>query len=124
MKKHLLIGTALLVATSAFSQSSKLVKPTGIIEVKTRKVDFSEPAQSSASFTGPTNQIKQKINPNPNKVAGITAFTKTGNIFSYLYATSKPLQYNKALNAMSFLSRKSSTYTAARSLDTPDPTDN
>ncbi len=111
MKKHLLIGTALLVATGAFSQNSARVKPSGIAEIKSRKVDFSETSfsQSSTIFTGPTKQIKHKVN--ANKIAAATIFTGAMNVFSYLYAQSKPLQYNKALNAVSFLSRKSTTYT-------------
>jgi hypothetical protein len=114
MNKHLLIGSVLLVAMGAFSQNGKLVRPSGIIEGKFKKVDFSEvsTSQSSSLFTGPTKQIKHKYN-NGNKTTAVNAtiFTGAMNVFSYLYAQANPLQYNKSLNAISFLSRKSSTYT-------------
>lgn len=117
MNKHLLIGSALLVAISAFPQNGKLVKPSGIAEGKLKKVDFNEVSisQSSTLFTGPTKQIKHKYNNNANKTTAVSAtmFTGAMNVFSYLYGQANPLQYNKALNAVSFLSRKSSTYTAS-----------
>ncbi len=110
MKKHLLIGTALLVATSAFSQNARLTKPTGIIETKRNLNFYDESAsQNSSAITGPTKSIKHVIN--ANKVATSNIFTGSHNVFGYLVSQSTPLQYNKGVNAVSMIARKSPTYT-------------
>lgn len=51
--------------------------------------------------------------PNSQKIAAVTVnrFTGSMNAFGILYSESKPLQYNSYVNAISFIHRKSSTYT-------------
>ena len=110
MKKHLLIGTALLVAIGAFSQNSRLTKPTGFAPISTRNLDKQESTITNAqTFTGPVKSIKHAIN--GNKVAASNIFTGSMNVFGYLVSQSQPLQYNKGVSAVSFIARKSPTYT-------------
>lgn len=114
MKKHLLIGTALLVAMGAFSQNGRLAKPNGFIESTPRNADKQDItiANSSAStFARPVKTVKHVIN--GNKVAAANIFTGSMNVFGYLVSQSTPLQYNKGVNAVSFIARKNGTYTAS-----------
>lgn len=112
MKKHLLIGTALLVAISAYPQSAKMAKPTGVLPMTPKKLDFNENASNKQStvFTGPVKKSVNAINGNA-KTAAISYFTGSMNVFGYLVSQSKPLQYNAGLNAVSFVGRKSQYYT-------------
>lgn len=112
MKKHLLIGTALLVAMGAFSQNGRLAKPDGFSNTMPRNVDKNESTITNASaITGPVRTAKHVIN--GNKVAASTRFTGSMNVFGYLVSQSQPLQYNKGVNAVSFIARKDGTYTAS-----------
>jgi hypothetical protein len=114
MKKHLLIGTALLVAISAFPQSAKVTKPSGVLPMTPKKLNFDENASQKQTtvFTGPIKKSVKAVNGNA-KVSSINIFTGSMNAFGYLVSASKPLQYNAALNAVSMVARKNGTYTAS-----------
>lgn len=115
MKKHLLIGSALLVAISAFSQNGKLAKPNGIIQISPKKIDFKEGGSTnSTTFTGPIKKAKPAINSNQKVSAvAVNMFTGSMNVFGYIVSQSDPLQYNPGVNAVSFVARKNGTYTAS-----------
>jgi hypothetical protein len=114
MKKHLLIGTALLVAISAYPQSGKMVKPSGVAPMTPKKLTFDENASQKQAtvFTGPVKKSVKSVNGNA-KVSSINLFTGSMNAFGYLVSQSRPLQYNPALNAVSMVARKNGTYTAS-----------
>ncbi len=111
MKKHLLFIIALLATISASSQNSRLTKPNGFINAAPRNVDKETNVTNASVITGPVKTIKHVIN--GNKVAASNIFTGSMNVFGYLVSQSKPLQYNKGVNAVSFIARKSPTYTAS-----------
>jgi hypothetical protein len=115
MKKHLLIGTALLVAISAYPQNGRLSKPNGIAQITTKKLDYNEnTSQNSSTFTAPVKHAKPAIK-NSFKIAAVTAnmFTGSMNVFGYLVSNSRSLQFNPGVSAVSFVARKSATYTAS-----------
>jgi hypothetical protein len=97
-----------------YSQN-RMSKPSGILESRLKNYDLQESSLqnvSSNTFTGPVKQVKHKINP-AFKVAACNQFTGSMNVLGYLISQEKPLQYNKAVNAVSMIARKSSTYTAS-----------
>jgi hypothetical protein len=115
MKKHLLIGSALLAAISAYPQSGKMVKPSGIIENTPKKV-YTEASASQHQTTvinGPVKKSLKAVNGNAKVSSAITRFTGSMNVFGYLVSQSRPLQYNGSLNAVSMITRKDGTYTAS-----------
>lgn len=114
MKKHLLIGSALLVAISAYPQSAKLVKPSGIVSTTPKKLDYNENAtqRQATVFNGPIKKSVKAVNSNA-KTSSIIPFTGSMNVFGYLVSNSKPLQYNAGVNAVSMVARKNGTYTAS-----------
>jgi hypothetical protein len=117
MKKYLLFGSAFIVAMSAYSQNARMVKPSGVLESKMKRYDFVEPSLSQSStstFQTPIKKAKSVVKPNNgNKVAAANLFTGSMNILGYLLPEQEPLGYNPAVNAVSFIARKSTTYSAS-----------
>lgn len=113
MNKPLLLGSALLVAISAYPQNGKL-KPSGILESKPKYFNVIEQAsQNSSTPIGPVKQIKSK-HASDAKIAAVgTRFTGSMNVFSYLVSQSKSLCYNPGVNAVTFVARKSPFYVAS-----------
>ncbi|MGZ3920220.1 MAG: hypothetical protein ACXVC7_08015, partial [Bacteroidia bacterium] len=115
MKKQLLLGSALLAAITAFPQNGRTKpQPHGMVK-GFEKISFV--AADPAASTAPTVANKAV---EPEIAAGTTSssatWTKIGgslNIFGVLVSQSKPLHYNDNLNAVSFIHRKSASYTAA-----------
>lgn len=111
MNKPLLLGSALLVAISAFPQNGKL-RPSGFAEVKAKNLNVIESTVlNSSTVSGPVKQINHKSG-DASKISVVTAsrFTGSGNVFSYLVSQSKPLCYNPGVNAITFIHRKSPFY--------------
>lgn len=116
MKKHLLIGSALLAAISAYPQSGKMVKPSGILEITPKKVYTEENASQHQAtvINGPVKKSLKAVNGNAKISANpINRFTGSMNVFGYLVSQSRPLQYNAGVNAVSMVARKDGTYTAS-----------
>jgi hypothetical protein len=113
MNKHLLLGSALLAAISAYPQSGKLTKPSGAIEIKKKtEINESSTSNASSSFSGTVKQVKHQVFGNAKTtVVTCNLFTGSMNAFGYLVSQSKPLTYNPALGTVAFIARKSSTYT-------------
>lgn len=111
MNKPLLLGSALLVAISAYPQNGRLVRPSGSIERAPKKIEFNENSHSNIVVNGPVRNIKH--NNNGAKVMAATKFTGSMNVFGYLVSQSKVLTYNKGINTVAFIHRKSATYSAA-----------
>lgn len=112
MNKHLLLGSALLAAISAYPQNGRLARPNGAVERIIRTEYNENTNQNSSAVAGPVKQIKHNINQS-GKVMSATKFTGSMNVFGYLVSQSKPLTYNRAINTVAFVHRKSATYTAA-----------
>jgi len=113
MNKHLLLGCALLAAISAFPQAGKQVPVNAPVDkgIKTFPVEKESVTTIPVSNTvKPT--VKHKTLPTAAGVSAVTAKWISGshNVFGVIVSESKPLQYNKSLNAISFVHRASVTY--------------
>jgi hypothetical protein len=115
MNKHLLLGSALLFAVSAYPQAGKLVKPSGVREAKTRVTEYDESApHKTTPGTGPIKGLKKPTTPiNAKIMATATRFTGSMNAFGVIVPESKTLGYNQGVGAVTFVHRKSPTYTAS-----------
>lgn len=118
MKKYLLFGTALFLAIGSYSQQGKFTKPSGALDTPLDRKDFVEPTgQNRSIFTPEVKKAKTVISSNA-KVSAVTSvtatvFTGAMNVLGYLISTERPLHYTYGVNAVSFVSRKSPTYTAS-----------
>lgn len=124
MKKHLVLGSILFAAISAFPQSNSKIKPSGIInnaELISQRFAMQnrteEPVSSGQSAAQLPASLEEPVNGANGKTQSATTFTTnwnsfTGSLNGYggLVSSSKPLQYNDELNAISFIHRKSATY--------------
>lgn len=121
MKKHLLLGSALLAAISAYPQSGKLFngKASGAVNVAEEfKKRFNSPDESapSNSATTPQNQIipttENTANAKSSAAVTVTKISASMNIYGLLVSQTKPLQWNDNVDAVSFIHRGSPTYVA------------
>jgi hypothetical protein len=111
MKKQLLLGTALLAAVTAFPQNGRVKpQPSGAERIQKMFLPVTENAGTG---------MQRQIGPSPDISASTMStsanWQKIGgsiNILSVLVSSSKPLQYNDELNAVSFIHRKSASYPA------------
>ncbi len=113
MTKHLLFGTALFLAVGSYAQSNKTTKPSGALDTPLELKDYAEPnGSNSSTFIGPVKKTRPVINSNA-KISAVTCnmFTGSMNVFGYLLSQQKPLHFTKGINAVSFVARKSTTYT-------------
>ena len=113
MKKKLLIGTALFLTLSTFSQTSGLRKQTGLMN--TRILANSKFAAEGAVPSGKNNPIKPTAFPlrKGSKTSSTTSWqslTGSMNIYGAIISYCKPLQWNDELNAVSFIHRKALGY--------------
>jgi len=122
MKKNLLLGSALLLSLSAFPQNSKVKpQPTGITNMAEKlALKYSEsnnpnsnPAKVELNPTAEINQEAEALKTVNTTAATWQTIGGSMNIYGVLYSSSKPLNYNDDLNAVSFIHRKSTTYTAS-----------
>ena len=113
MNKPLLLGSALLVAISAYPQNGRL-KPTGVAEMRNRNINQIESTiPSSSPVAGPVKQIQHNFDAAKINVVTASKFTGSMNAFSYLVSQSKSLCYNAGVNAVTFIARKSPYYVAS-----------
>lgn len=115
MKKHVLLGSVLLAAISAFSQNQNKLKQshTGILNTKIiANAKFADNGIPVAT-TIPTQSQPAVLNANA-KAANVSVtwqpFTSSMNILSVIIGYCKPLQWNDELDAVSFVCRKSPYY--------------
>lgn len=126
MKKQLLLGSALLAAISAFPQAGR--RPASCNTTATKIA-----SKFATDYRESTLALKQSIGPveNPNNVAQEQASATMppstinwkliggmSNIYGALVSTTRPLQYNAQLNAVTFVHRKSLAYQATPSIAT------
>lgn len=119
MNKHLLLGSALLAAISAYPQNGKSFKPSGITNMAERLatrfnvMDEEKASKITQNETVATENEAANTNAKSSAAITVTRFSGSMNIFGMLVSQSKPLQWNDNVNAVSFVHRKSATYTAA-----------
>jgi hypothetical protein len=122
MKKQLLLGSALLAVISAFPQSSRTTKPSGIVDMtKIVAAKFAVEPEGSVSpklkpVIGPEenggNPTESAVSMPPSTI-NWKLVTGSMNIYGMLVSQSRPLQYNDNVNAVSFIHRKSASYVAS-----------
>jgi hypothetical protein len=120
MKKLLLIGSAVLITMSANSQTAKLVQPSGTFDLaekirKERAIKIEADASAGRSAHGPLiSNDPQNSSSNSSSSPIISAtfnkFTGSMNVFGMLVSSQKALQYNRFLQAYSFIQRKHPFY--------------
>jgi len=123
MKKHLLLALSLFFVLGFYAQNNGTkVRPSGI-ENSAKKISERFAALNAAGETEPTGNssalaISPDVNTESNARAGSVStfttgwksFTGSMNVFGMLVSTTKPLHYNDELNVISFIHRKSATY--------------
>lgn len=116
MKKQILLGTALFLAISAFSQTGRSKpRPVGLLDTR-----LLAESKYGLNETNSANS-NQDMAPANSAAPSVTAKTSSGNSSWNVFASSmniygssvgycKPLQWNDELDAVSFVHRKSPTY--------------
>lgn len=124
MKKHLLLGSALLAAISAYPQNGRQPGNYNVsVENTAAKIAkrFAyqnapvENAASAASTPASSTQESSTGNLKPSNTSSFSPtswnpFTGSMNIYGSIVSGSAPLHFNEDLNAVSFVHRKSTTY--------------
>ncbi len=120
MKKHLLLGSALVAAISAFPQAASLrQRQTPVMSMTERMAqkfvimnNMEDRAQAPVSGQVISQEQSPVTSMRTSSVGAVNwnAFTGSMNMFGVLVSTSKPLQYDDELNAVTFVHRKSNTY--------------
>ncbi|PBQ31645.1 hypothetical protein CNR22_07645 [Sphingobacteriaceae bacterium] len=108
MKKHLLLGSVLFAAMSAFSQNVQKPRPSGLVN---SKIIAQNKFGDEAFPTAVTNEVKPHASAaKPSSPTTWQNFTASMNIYGVVIPYCKPLQWNDELNAVTFVHRKSPTY--------------
>ncbi len=130
MKKQLLIGSALFTAISAFSQSHRIVgRPatcTNIAEKIAQRFAIDETTPISSNLKTMVGPVQNSVNESqqeasvsmPPSTINWKLLCGSFNIFGMLVSSTKCLQYNDNLNAVSFIHRKSASYTPSPAIPT------
>ena len=116
MKKELLLASALLTVISAFPQNKNatqqtVTKDNSAAEYEARFNLMYNPIEKNldpskiSQPTGPVQPLQRS-----GAVSSWTPISGSMNIYGMLVSNSKPLQYHQALNAVSFIHRKSLSY--------------
>ena len=125
MKKHLLFGLALFAAITAFPQIGRKPTLASGIENTAEKIAQRFASRNSPVEANPTSgsslqpaitaedESEQSFKTSNTSTLVSTWRTVSGsmNVYGVLVESSKPLQYNEDLNAVSFVHRKSAYYT-------------
>jgi hypothetical protein len=115
MKKQLLIGSVLFAAISAFSQSERMKpKASGLINTKLiaqAKFDSEVTGSKVPATHANTNAALPSNSGSKTSIVNTwNNITASMNIYGVVISHTKPLQWNDELNAVSFIHRKSPTY--------------
>jgi len=123
MKKHLLLGSALFAAISAFPQQGRSPSLASGFVNEGKKIAerfASENVQSQTAISTnnvPTTEEEQSQTPSASKTESFvttwTPFTGSMNAFGVALSQTRPLQYNEDLNSVTFVHRKSQSYQAS-----------
>lgn len=122
MEKHLLLGTALLAAFSAFPQAAPKQRKATVQNIsvltanylasvnRTEQTDNQPAASVGVEPPAGEPQVYSQISKVSSTPVNWTGFTGSMNMFGVLLSETKPLQYDDELNAVTFVHRKSNTY--------------
>lgn len=128
MKKQLLLGSALMLALTAYPQNNRQKpQPNGILNMSEKlAAKFAsadspfEKAPSSTKNSNGSNQIlsspKGDMSVSGSNALISSSFNRISgsmNVLGMIVSSSKPLQYNRFLDVVSFIQRKPSTYVAS-----------
>lgn len=125
MKKQLLLGSALLISITGFSQNGSKPKPSGIINMaekvstkfsiieENNSVSKTNNSKNLSLNEGIKNSFDNSSNSSPILSSTFSYISSSMNIFGMLVSNSKPLGYNRYLQTVSFIQRKSPTYNAS-----------
>lgn len=134
MKKQLLLGSALLLSISAFSQNNQksLLLGGKIAEEKKYNNSFTKASRDLVDHSNSSSVANKAIGPeltpeitSPNiqnstnsPILSSAFYRLSGsmNVFGFLVSSSKPLNYSRLVNAVSFIQRKSPTYVTSPAL--------
>lgn len=132
MKKQLLLGSALVLSISAFSQKQKqLFESAKLVEDKRYLNSFTKANldmyDTPTAANKPSAAVKETVSSNSNNATNATSspilsstfyrLSGSMNIFGMLVSASKPLAYNRIINTVTFTQRKSQTYVTSPSGD-------
>jgi hypothetical protein len=128
MKKQLLLGSALMLALTTFSQNNRQkFEPNGILNMSEKLAAKFASANSPFENTN-TNGKKgtDRILLSPEHGPEMKSSNSTSlisspfytistsmNVFGMIVSSSKPLQYNRYIDAVSFIQRKPSSYSVS-----------
>ena len=116
MKKQVLLGSVLLAAISTFSQTGRIKpSPTSLVDTKViAKAKFASEETLSKAPTANTISDNSALPSNSGSKTTVANtwnnFTASMNIYGVVISYGKPLQWNDELNAITFVHRKSPTY--------------
>ncbi|MDO9000880.1 MAG: T9SS type A sorting domain-containing protein [Bacteroidota bacterium] len=116
MKKQLLLGSALLAAISVYPQLKQRPVSVGNISSQIAAKFAIEPENAVTTLRKSTTPDLSPMESGksaslPPSTINWNLLTGSQNIYGMLLGESQPLQYNDNLNAVSFIHRKSATYT-------------
>ena len=118
MKKQLLFGAALFTAMSAFSQTGRISGGFTAGAVDARKENGARMSSVNETPVSPmygSGQLNPSNNPSTEASRAVTTvnwslLTGSSNTYGMLVNSQRPLSYNPALKAISFVHRKSDYY--------------
>jgi hypothetical protein len=120
MKKQLLLGSALLAAISVYPQLKQKPVSVGNISSQIAAKFAMEPANAVTTLkqvTGPELSAESEKSASlPPSTINWNLLTGSMNIYGMLLSESQPLQYNDNVNAISYIHRKSASYTPSPAL--------
>lgn len=127
MKKQLLFGSALLAAVTAYSQNTGgKAKPSGVTNMAQKlaakysasaiepqgATKLNIPASTEVSSANTTAKETEVSNTTATSISW-KAIAGSMNVYGQLVSQTRPLQYNDNVNAVSYVHRKSATYTGS-----------
>jgi hypothetical protein len=132
MKKQLLITGTLFLALGAYAQTGQVKpKPNGIInqaeKLAAKFASANSPLENGPSAgkailpanpgISPNHSSTESASSSPIIAAPWTRISGSFNILGMIVSASKPLQYNRYIDAVSFIQRRSTTYSMSPTMN-------
>jgi hypothetical protein len=114
MKKSVLLGTALFAALSVFSQAGRQhPQPVAVLDMRKAKAEATNVGANEKTIVSPmigSAQTPVKVKSSKSSLYNWSLLCGSMNTYGMLVSNTRPLQYNPALNAVTFIHRKSTSY--------------